>query len=340
MRPHRADPRARRARAARAIRAIGSRSSTASSSTTARTSSRPCCAARSRATATSSSASSASSRSAATPRCSPRRAPWSGRCCRAASRGTTAASRRASCSLFDDKPTAKRALYVLRTAATGRYLLARGELVTDVARLADFVPAEIDELIAIKRTGERSSSSAAHAAAWRAPPRRRDRRRRRGWPTSVLPLEPPPEAIAALDAWLRDVRQAPLVARRAPRMQASGIRASDRKRAEGVGWWWIGPVRRCERTAPVEYDVLELRAVVQAALWSAAASARRSWSTWLSCGGCPQRVTVHRPSAPTFAFAYEHERWRSGYPTSTRGSCAARGVSNIEIALRVSSSHG
>src|SRR5262249_27256949 len=56
---------------------------------------------------------------------------------------------------FDDKPTAKRALYVLRTAATGRKLLATGELVTDVAKLADFVPREIDELLAIKRTGER-----------------------------------------------------------------------------------------------------------------------------------------------------------------------------------------
>jgi len=56
--------------------------------------------------------------------------------------------------LFDEKPTAKRALYVLRTAATGRCVLATGVLETDVARLADYVPVEISELMAIKRTGE------------------------------------------------------------------------------------------------------------------------------------------------------------------------------------------
>ena len=48
--------------------------------------------------------------------------------------------------LFDAKPTAKRALYVLRTAATGRHLLGHGELLTDVARLGVL---DIAELLAI-----------------------------------------------------------------------------------------------------------------------------------------------------------------------------------------------
>jgi predicted nucleotidyltransferase len=109
--------------------------------------------------------------------------------------------------LFDDKPTAKRALYVLRTAATGRHLLAHGEVITDVARLDAFVPREIDELLAIKRTGERQALEPAHAAIWRARLGAAIEAVDAAWPTSVLPPDPPPEAVAALDAWLRDVRR-------------------------------------------------------------------------------------------------------------------------------------
>jgi predicted nucleotidyltransferase len=108
---------------------------------------------------------------------------------------------------FDDRPTAKRALYVLRTAATGRHLLARGEVVTDVARLGPFVPAEIDELIAIKRTAERQELSAAQAAQWRARLAAAIAAVDADAATSVLPLDPPPAAVAAIDAWLRDVRK-------------------------------------------------------------------------------------------------------------------------------------
>src|SRR6185503_1546785 len=68
---------------------------------------------------------------------------------------------------FDEKPSAKRALYVLRTAATGRHALAHGEIVTDVARLTEFVPAEIGELLAIKQRGERQELDAEHAKTWR-----------------------------------------------------------------------------------------------------------------------------------------------------------------------------
>lgn len=109
--------------------------------------------------------------------------------------------------LFDDKPTAKRALYVLRTAATGRCILERGELHTDVAKLRDFVPPEIDELLAIKRTGEKEPLMDAHAKTWRGRLYAAIAAIDTAWPRSVLQPDPAPEAITALDAWLRDVRK-------------------------------------------------------------------------------------------------------------------------------------
>lgn len=109
--------------------------------------------------------------------------------------------------LFDDKPTAKRALYVLRTAATGKCLLDRGVLITDVTRLTDFVPREIDELLAIKRTGERQALTAEQVAAWRPRLIAAIDAIDKAWPTSVLPPDPTPESVTALDTWLRDVRK-------------------------------------------------------------------------------------------------------------------------------------
>jgi len=109
---------------------------------------------------------------------------------------------------FDDKPTAKRALYVLRTAATGRCLLERGVLETDVARLADLLPAEIGELMAIKRTGERSPLDPKHAAEWRLRLAAAIEAVNAAWPLSMLPVDPPHAAVASLDAWLREVRRA------------------------------------------------------------------------------------------------------------------------------------
>lgn len=108
---------------------------------------------------------------------------------------------------FDDKPSAKRALYVLRTAATGRHLLARGEVVTDVARLSAFVPPEIAELIEVKRRGERQELAAEQIAAWRPRLVAAIAEIDAAVARSPLPDEPSPAAIAALDAWLRDVRR-------------------------------------------------------------------------------------------------------------------------------------
>ena len=107
---------------------------------------------------------------------------------------------------FDEKPTAKRALYVLRTAATGRHLLATGELVTDITRLRDLAPAALDELLAIKLRGEQSELGRDHATAVRADLVAAIAAIGAAWPHSMLPPEPPAEAIAAADAWLCDVR--------------------------------------------------------------------------------------------------------------------------------------
>lgn len=108
---------------------------------------------------------------------------------------------------FDDAPTAKRALYVIRTAATGRHALAHGEIVTDVARLAPFVPAELDELLAIKRTGERSPLPPELAAAWRKRLVGAIAAIETSARESILPPEPPADALAAADAWLREIRR-------------------------------------------------------------------------------------------------------------------------------------
>jgi predicted nucleotidyltransferase len=109
---------------------------------------------------------------------------------------------------FDEKPTAKRALYVLRTAATGRHALAHGAIVTDVARLAAFVPSEISELLEIKQKGERQELEPEHAKAWRSRLAAAIDAVDDAWLSSVLPPEPPAAAVAALDAWLQSVRKA------------------------------------------------------------------------------------------------------------------------------------
>ena len=110
--------------------------------------------------------------------------------------------------LFDEKPTAKRALYVLRTTATGRHLLAHGELVTDVAKLSGFVPPEIGELLEIKRRAERQELEPELVAPWRARLVAAIAAVDTSVPTSILPVEPPPETVLAADTWLREVRKA------------------------------------------------------------------------------------------------------------------------------------
>ncbi len=114
---------------------------------------------------------------------------------------------RSQLELFDKKPTAKRALYVLRTAATGRHLLVHGDLVTDISRLGDFIPRETSELLAIKRQAEKQELSDELVAPWRARLIAAMAAVDPAVASSVLPVEPGAAAVADLDAWLREVRK-------------------------------------------------------------------------------------------------------------------------------------
>lgn len=108
----------------------------------------------------------------------------------------------------DESPTAKRVLYVLRTACTGRHLLATGELETDLTRLAPGFGLAIDDLCARKRTGERVAMTGGELAHWRGALQAAVAAVDAAIATSPLPSEPSAAAIADLDAWLRDVRRA------------------------------------------------------------------------------------------------------------------------------------
>jgi hypothetical protein len=66
------------------------------------------------------------------------------------------------------EPTAKKLLYVLRTACTGIHLLETGELEADLGRLmSTYGIAEAAELVERKRAGERVALDAEVFAGWR-----------------------------------------------------------------------------------------------------------------------------------------------------------------------------
>ncbi len=105
-------------------------------------------------------------------------------------------------------PHAKKLLYVLRTAMTGVHLLRTGELVTDLTRLID--PYGLDgvrELIDAKRAGERVPLTDEAWARWQPQMDHVLRRLADARDASALPAEPPDEAVAAVEAWLVDLRK-------------------------------------------------------------------------------------------------------------------------------------
>lgn len=108
----------------------------------------------------------------------------------------------------EESPTAKRILYVLRTAATGLHLLRTGELVTDLTRLVDEMElGAARELIAIKQAGEQTPLDDATHARWRGEMVRMIAALPSADASSVLPEDPPPAAVDAIDAWLREARR-------------------------------------------------------------------------------------------------------------------------------------
>lgn len=117
--------------------------------------------------------------------------------------GFAAAQRKAAA----EAPTAKKALYVLRTARTGLHLLRTGALVTDLTTLAPLYGPDVGELIARKRTGEKVALSGDELVRWMGALDAAIDELDRAVGTSVLPGEPPAEAVAALDAWLREARR-------------------------------------------------------------------------------------------------------------------------------------
>lgn len=107
------------------------------------------------------------------------------------------------------KPTAKRVLYVLRTALTGVHLLATGELVTDLGVLAAHHPVPgVADLIATKRRGEQVVLEADELARWTGAMDQVMARLEAGVAPSILPPEAPDAAVAELDAWLIELRRA------------------------------------------------------------------------------------------------------------------------------------
>ncbi|MDI1442971.1 nucleotidyltransferase domain-containing protein [Polyangium sp. 6x1] len=104
--------------------------------------------------------------------------------------------------------TAKRVLYVLRTALTGTHLLRAGEVVTDVGRLfPEYGFEEASALVAVKRAGERTKLSAKDVKRLRECLDRAMRLLEASRDTSVLPEKPSDEAFRALSGWLVALRK-------------------------------------------------------------------------------------------------------------------------------------
>jgi uncharacterized protein len=107
---------------------------------------------------------------------------------------------------FLEQPTAKRALYVFRTALTGTHLLLTGEVVPDVTRLLEpYGFGEARALLEIKRRGEKVSLEPDAAGRWNIEMDRafdvlEDAERR-----SVLP--PEPADTQAIERWLIEFRR-------------------------------------------------------------------------------------------------------------------------------------
>jgi len=108
-----------------------------------------------------------------------------------------------------ERATAKKILYVLRTALTGAHLLASGEVVTDVTQLLDEHGfGDAHALVARKRAAERLPVDDDERRAWIARLGRALELVDEAEARSPLPDEPPYRA--AVEAWLLALRRADL----------------------------------------------------------------------------------------------------------------------------------
>jgi hypothetical protein len=86
--------------------------------------------------------------------------------------------------------------------------LRTGELPTDVTRLAE--PYDVDDLaplIEARRRGEQAALPMALSAEWQGRTRSLFEQLDSARERSVLPEEPPEDAVRALDTWLLDLRR-------------------------------------------------------------------------------------------------------------------------------------
>lgn len=105
-----------------------------------------------------------------------------------------------------EQPTAKKLLYVLRTALTGVHLLRTGELRVDLTTVAgDYGYGDVTDLIEAKKQGERAILPERERQAWSARLDRLFEQLEEARDASVLPDEP--REAAALEAWLVDLRR-------------------------------------------------------------------------------------------------------------------------------------
>ena len=102
----------------------------------------------------------------------------------------------------------KKLLYVLRTTLTGTHALRTGEVETDVTVLLEpYGFGQARALVERKRNGEHIELDDALGEQWRREVTRAFEVLDAADEASVLPLEPQPEAVAALEGWMLDVRR-------------------------------------------------------------------------------------------------------------------------------------
>jgi len=105
-----------------------------------------------------------------------------------------------------EQPTAKKILYVLRTALTGIHVLRAGKIVTDVTELLDGNGfGEAREPVAQKRAGERVVLDQMTRAKWRSQVERAFAALDEALVTSPLPAEAPNRD--EIEAWLLATRR-------------------------------------------------------------------------------------------------------------------------------------
>jgi hypothetical protein len=99
---------------------------------------------------------------------------------------------------------------VIRTALTGAWLLATGELETSLPRLAPEYRLDVAELIAHKRQQERIPLDVATVARWAGELDRVQASIDEAAARSPLPDEPSAAVRAEMEAWLVEMRLAAL----------------------------------------------------------------------------------------------------------------------------------